>query len=87
MKKLVVIAVSLTLLFSGIQNAQAMSKKNKGLLLGVVGGLTVGYLGSKLIEKNKEENHNNNQPRCHMEDVYKRDSNGRLIPVQVQVCD
>lgn len=100
MKKLTVAILSVMFMLVGMQqSAQAMSTKDKQVIVGVLGGLTVGYLGSKMMnERNEQEvvrydrnrpnyRHVQSQNNCRYEEVYKRQRNGTLVPVQMQVCD
>lgn len=101
MKKLTVAILSVMFMLVGMQqSAQAMSTKDKQVIVGVLGGLTVGYLGSQMVNNRNNEqevvrydrnrpNYRNVQTRnnCRYEEVYKRQSNGTLVPVQMQVCD
>lgn len=91
MKKLTVAILSVMFMLVGMQqSAQAMSTKDKQVIVGVLGGLTVGYLGSQMVNNRNEQEvvrYDRNRPNCRYEEVYKRQRNGTLIPVQMQVCD
>lgn len=96
MKKLAVVMLSAVMMVSSVQSAHALSKKGK-IALGVIGGLTIGYLGAKAMDKNKEQenaryneqNYNNQQQnsRCRVEKVYRQTSNNTFVPVEMKVCD
>ncbi|HCJ8466527.1 TPA: hypothetical protein NV714_000211 [Escherichia coli] len=96
MKKLAVVMLSAVMMVSSVQSAHALSKNGK-IALGVIGGLTIGYLGAKAMDKNKEQenaryneqNYNNQQQnsRCRVEKVYRQTSNNTFVPVEMKFCD